>query len=189
MSSLCVFCGSSPGSQVYQDATKRLGEVLAHNGVEVIYGGGKVGLMGLLADAVLADGGRVVGVIPQFLIDLEVAHTGLSELIVVRSMHDRKAEMAARADAFVALPGGFGTLEEFFEVLTWLQLGLHQKPCVLLNIDGFFTPLINFLQSARQAGFIPEATFSMLTVCDTIEELLRVLSSTLTSDGFHESLI
>jgi uncharacterized protein (TIGR00730 family) len=184
--SLCVFCGSASGEPLYQEAAYQLGERLAKSGITLVYGGGNIGLMGILADAVLKHSGRVIGVIPQFLIDLEVAHHGLSELIVVTSMHERKAEMAARANAFVALPGGFGTLEEFFEVLTWLQLGLHDKPCILLNVNGYYAPLLNFLRSPEGAGFISAESMRLINVCDTIDELMSLVSSLPHEDHFQE---
>jgi uncharacterized protein (TIGR00730 family) len=155
----------------------------------VVFGGGKIGLMGVLADAMLQQDGRVIGVIPQFLIDLEVAHHGLSELVVVDSMHGRKAEMASRSDAFVALPGGFGTLEEFFEVLTWLQLGLHQKPCILLNISGFFTPLLHFLRSSAEQGFISSESMSLITICESVDELIERVTSLPHEERFREDQI
>lgn len=140
---LGVFCGSSVGGRpVYAAAAAALGRALAERGVALVYGGGCVGLMGILADATLAAGGHVVGVIPQALVDLEVCHRGLPDLRVVASMHERKALMAELADAFVALPGGIGTLEEFFEVWTWTQLGVHRKPCGLLNVAGYYAPLL-----------------------------------------------
>jgi uncharacterized protein (TIGR00730 family) len=170
----------------HQQSAKELGTRLAQAGIALVYGGGNIGLMGLLADAALVEGGKVVGVIPQFLIDLEVAHHGLSELIKVQSMHERKSEMASRADAFVALPGGFGTLEEFFEVLTWLQLGLHQKPCILLNVENFFTPLLAFLNSAHQSGLISADSMRLVTVCNSIDELMSILGTVPTSNRFNE---
>lgn len=174
---LCVFCGSSVGDSISQTSANELGVRLASENIELIFGGGKIGLMGILADAVLNKGGRVTGVIPQFLIEWEVAHTGLTELIVVESMHDRKATMASLSDAFVALPGGFGTLEEFFEALTWLQLSLHAKPCIVLNVNSFFTPLLDFLQSAFEKGFINESSMKLITVCTTIDELITILKT------------
>ncbi len=138
MQRLCVFCGSSPGANSqYAALARRLGALLARRGLGLVYGGGNVGLMGVLADAVLKDGGHVIGVIPQALVDLEVAHSGLPDLRIVGSMHERKALMADLADGFIALPGGIGTLEEFCEILTWAQLGLHQKPCGLINVAGY----------------------------------------------------
>jgi len=149
MKSVCVFCASSPGARpAYQEAAVSLGQELARRGLQLVYGGGKVGLMGILADAMLEVGGEVVGVIPKALLDKEVGHQGLTELHVVESMHQRKAMMADLADAFIAMPGGFGTLEEFCEMLTWLQLGLHSKPCGLLNIEGFYDPLLALFDRA-----------------------------------------
>ena len=139
---ICVFAGSNAGSRAeYVSAAQDLGRALVSRGIDVVYGGGKVGLMGALADAVLAAGGRIHGVIPEALVAKEVAHAGLTELQIVGSMHERKAAMADGADGFIALPGGWGTLEEFFEVLTWAQLGIHRKPCGLLNISGYFDGL------------------------------------------------
>ncbi len=155
MRRLCVFCGSQPGRRpAYADSAQRLGRLLAERGLGLVYGGGSVGMMGVLADSVLAHGGEVIGVIPQALVDRELAHTGVTDLRVVASMHERKALMAALADAFVALPGGFGTFEEFCEATTWTQLGLHQKPCGLLNVEGFFDPLLELFDHAAREGFI-----------------------------------
>lgn len=154
-----------------------------------MYGGGNIGLMGILADATLEASGEVIGVIPQFLIDLEVAHRSLTKLIVVESMHERKAEMASRADAFVALPGGFGTMEEFFEVLTWLQLDLHNKPCILLNVNGFYTPLLHFLRASHESGFISTSSMDLITVCETIEELMHLILDLPEKDRFREERI
>ncbi len=152
---LCVFCGSSPGSDpAFAEAARSLGGLLATNHIELVYGGGKVGLMGILADAVLARGGHVIGVIPKALVDLEVGHTGLPDLRIVDSMHERKALMADLADGFVALPGGIGTLEEFFEVLTWAQLGFHAKPCGLLDVGDFYAGLLRFLDHAVEQRFL-----------------------------------
>src|SRR6185503_14872599 len=146
MSRLCVFCGSSPGHDpAYGAAAAQLGRVLAERGIGLVYGGGRVGLMGILADAALAAGGEVIGVIPQALLDREIGHRGLTQLRVVDSMHSRKALMGDLADGFIALPGGIGTLEELFEVWTWAQLGLHRKPCGLLDANGFYAPLVDFL--------------------------------------------
>lgn len=155
---VAVFCGSNSGaSPVYADAARALALELVSRDISVVYGGGNVGLMGILADAVLAAGGRITGVIPQSLVAREIAHARLTELVVVESMHERKAIMASRADAFVALPGGFGTFEEFFEVVTWTQLGVHAKPCGLLNAAGFYDPLIAFLDRATAERFIRPA--------------------------------
>lgn len=155
MRRVCVFCGSSRGdSPRFAEAARTLGAALARRGIELVYGGGNVGLMGEIADATLAAGGRAIGVIPRALVDKELAHAGCSELLVVDSMHTRKAKMAELADAFVALPGGFGTFEEFFEVLTWSQLGLHAKPCGVLDVDGYYRPLIALANQATARGFV-----------------------------------
>jgi uncharacterized protein (TIGR00730 family) len=163
--SLCVFCGSSVGSKpAYIGAAIALGKVLAEQKIRLIYGGGRVGLMGTIADATLNNGGEVVGVIPQHLVDREVAHPGLTELRIVQSMHERKAVMAELADAFVAMPGGLGTLEEFFEVWTWGQLGLHRKPYALLNVHGFYDPLVQFIDQLVEQKFVKPEHRKMLIV-------------------------
>ena len=155
MGAICVFCGSSPGfDQVYRESAAELGREIARRQLRLVYGGGNIGLMGALADAALEAGGEVVGVIPQALVDKEVAHRGLSELIIVRTMHERKARMADMADAFVAMPGGFGTFEEFCEVVTWTQLGVHAKPCGVLNVNGFYDPLLALFDRALGDGFL-----------------------------------
>jgi uncharacterized protein (TIGR00730 family) len=160
---ICVFCGSSTGGRpAYAQAARELGAGLAGRGVGLVYGGGKVGLMGVLADAVLGHGGEVIGVIPQGLVDKELAHTGLTELRVVQSMHQRKALMAELSEAFVALPGGYGTLEEFCEMLTWSQLGLHRKPCGLLNVQGFYDPFLAQIDHAVSTRFIRPEHRSLL---------------------------
>lgn len=152
--SLCVFCGSNPGVRPeYAEAARGFGRLLADEGIALVYGGGKVGLMGQVADGALEAGGQVVGVIPYFLRDKELAHPGLTELHVTRSMHERKAMMADRADAFVALPGGFGTFDELFEILTWAQLGVHAKPVGLLDVAGFYQPLMDMIVHAVEQGF------------------------------------
>lgn len=151
----CVFCGSSSGVRPeYTDSAIQLGRLLAQQGIGLVYGGASVGLMGALADAVLAGGGEVIGVMPQFLVDHEIAHHGLAELRVTRSMHERKAQMASLADGFIAMPGGIGTLEEIFEVWTWAQLGRHHKPCALLNTCGFYDGLGAFLDIQVKEGFL-----------------------------------
>jgi hypothetical protein len=176
LSSLCVFCGSSPGAAPeYAEAARDLGRLLAEENIALIYGGASVGLMGALADAVLGRGGRVVGVIPGFMARKEIAHPGLSELVVVDSMHERKAKMGALADGFVALPGGMGTLEEFCEVVTWAQLGLHRKPCGLLNSANYYEPLIAFLDAMAAEGFVRDQHRGLVLAEDTPEKLLRVL--------------
>jgi uncharacterized protein (TIGR00730 family) len=162
---VCVFCGSSPGARPeYTAATAELARVLVADGVGVVYGGAGVGLMGALADAVLEAGGEITGVIPRALVDREVAHRDLSDLRVVGSMHERKALMAELADAFVALPGGIGTLEELFEVYTWAQLGLHRKPCALLNVAGYYDGVVAFLDHAMSERFLNEGTRALLMV-------------------------
>ena len=177
MKRVCVFSGSSPGADLaYRAAANDLGHGLAERGIELVYGGAHVGLMGVVADAALEGGGRVVGVIPQSLVDREVAHTGLSDLRVVDSMHDRKAQMAELADAFVALPGGVGTLEELFEVYTWNQLGLHAKPLGLLNVRGYFDGLARFLDHATAERFVTPQHRAMLLVSEDLGELLDGLA-------------
>jgi uncharacterized protein (TIGR00730 family) len=162
---VCVFCGSSPGARpAYAEATAELARLLVSDGIGVVYGGGAVGLMGVLGDAVLEAGGDVIGVIPQALVDREIGHRGLTELRVVGSMHERKALMAELSDAFVALPGGLGTLEELFEVYTWAQLGLHDKPYGLLDVEDYFAGIIDFLDHAVRERFVPEEHRAMLMV-------------------------
>jgi uncharacterized protein (TIGR00730 family) len=157
MQSICVFCGSSHGVRAqYTASARELGQLLAERGITLVYGGGRVGLMGVLADAVLAAKGRVIGVIPEFLWQREVGHTGLSELHIVHSMHERKALMADLSDAFIALPGGVGTLEEFFEIWTWGVLGLHAKPFGILNVEGFYSALVQHIDRMVTEGFLPE---------------------------------
>jgi uncharacterized protein (TIGR00730 family) len=155
MKRICVFCGSSVGAKpIYAEATRDLGLTLVKQGLGLVYGGGRVGLMGILADTVLAEGGEVTGIIPQGLFTKEVAHEGLTELRFVGSMHQRKAMMVDLSDGFIALPGGFGTTEEFCEVITWAQLGIHHKPCGILNTDGFFTSFLKYLDQAVGERFL-----------------------------------
>lgn len=178
MRRVCVFCGSSVGNQrAYSDAAEALGALLADRGIGLVYGGGNVGLMGVIADAVMARRGHVIGVIPQSLADREIAHTGISELRVVDSMHTRKALMAELADAFIAMPGGVGTFEEFFEVVTWTQLGLHRKPCGLLNVGGFYTPLAAFIDQAVTEGFIRPVHRAAIVVDSDPASLLDTLAT------------
>jgi uncharacterized protein (TIGR00730 family) len=178
MKRLCVFAGSSPGSRPeYQRMAEDLGRALADRQIGLVYGGAKVGLMGVLANAVLASAGQAVGVIPRVLVEKEVAHEGLTELRVVGSMHERKAVMADLADGFVALPGGWGTLEEFFEVLTWGQLGLHRKPCGLLNVGGYFDGLLSFVDHSIHEGFVRREYRSMISVANSPGELLDLLGT------------
>jgi len=155
LNSVCVFCGSSRGARPdYIEASKALAQSMARQNLSLVYGGAHVGIMGAIANELLALGGRVYGVIPEALVDMEVAHTGLTELYVVKDMHARKAKMADLADSFISLPGGLGTLEEMFEVLTWAQLGFHDKPCGLLNVGGFYNDLLRFLDNANEEGFM-----------------------------------
>ena len=155
MKTICVYCGSNAGARpVYADAARALGTRIANEGAAVVYGGGNVGLMGIVADAALAAGGEVIGVIPQQLVDWEVAHQGLTRLEVVASMHTRKMRMFELADAFIALPGGFGTMDEMFEMLTWRQLGLGKKPCAFLDVDGFWQPLMTMMDTMVKERFL-----------------------------------
>jgi uncharacterized protein (TIGR00730 family) len=173
---LCVFCGSSIRvDEAYRAAAVRLGEAIAKAGVTLVYGGGKIGLMGLLADSALTNGGRVVGVIPGFLRDLEVAHDGLTELRVVDSMHERKRVMFELADAFVVLPGGFGTLDEMIEIVTWRQLGLHDKPVLLLDVNGFWQPLRELIRAIVAAGFAHPDHASLLTRASSVDDVFAAL--------------
>jgi len=178
MQRICVFCGSNPGDDpAYLEAARAFGELLAARDLELVYGGGRVGMMGALADAVLEGGGSVIGVIPQALAEKEVAHEDLTQLYLVASMHERKATMAKLSDAFVALPGGFGTLEEFCEVITWAQLGLHSKPCGLLDVGGFWGPLTQFFDRCVGAGFVGEAERELVLVESDPAALLGRLES------------
>src|SRR5271165_4703590 len=170
---LCIFCGSSSGRRpVHEQAVQHVGRLLALRGIELVYGGGNVGLMGALANACLQSGGRVIGVIPQSLVDQEVAHDGLTELRVVGSMHERKFLMAALSDAFLALPGGYGTWEELFEMLTWSQLKIHRKACALLNVDGYYDPLLQMAYQAVEEGFLRGANRELLLADTDVERLL-----------------
>jgi len=165
MRRICVFCGASPGARPeYAQATTELARLLVADGIGVVYGGGGVGLMGALADAMLAEGGEITGVIPRALVDREIAHPEVTDMRVVGSMHERKALMAELADAFVALPGGLGTLEELFEVYTWAQLGLHRKPCALLNVEGYYDGIAGFLADAVEERFLRQEHRDMLLV-------------------------
>jgi uncharacterized protein (TIGR00730 family) len=170
---VCVFCGSQSGARAeYRESARELARTLARRSLTVIYGGGHVGLMGALADETLAQHGRIVGIIPRHLIRPEVVHRGLSELLVVDSMHERKRAMADRSDAFVVLPGGYGTLEEMYEMVTWLQLQLQAKPVGILNIEGYFDRMLEFLRHAAQEGFIRPEHWDLLIVEHTPELLL-----------------
>jgi uncharacterized protein (TIGR00730 family) len=175
MKRICVFAGSNSGSHAgYISATQELGRALVQRHIGLVYGGARVGLMGRLADAVLSAGGHVTGVIPEALVAKEVAHTTLSDLRVVASMHARKSLMADLSQGFIALPGGWGTLEEFFEVLTWGQLGLHQKPCGLLNVQGYFDRLLSFIDHGIEERFVRHENRSMVLVSGDVNELLNL---------------
>ena len=178
MKRVCVFAGSSAGSRdEYQDAARALGRTLAERGIGLVYGGARVGLMGIIADATLTAGGQAIGVIPAALVAREIAHEGLTELRIVSSMHERKALMTDLSDGFIAVPGGWGTLEEFFEVLTWAQLGLHRKPCGLLNVLGYFDGLLSFLEHAVGERFLRREYASMIAVAASPAALLDRLGS------------
>jgi len=175
---LAVFCGSNPGARPeYVEGARALGRLLCQRRVGVVYGGSSVGLMAALAETVLEEGGDIIGVIPKMLVEREVAHRALSDLRIVDSMHERKALMAELSDGFVALPGGIGTLEEFFEIWTWAQLGVHDKPCGLLNIAGYFDPLLEFLDRAVAEKFVRDVHRSMVIVESEPEALLRRFES------------
>ena len=174
--SLCVYCGSNNGfSPVYKDAAIALGDALADAGITLVYGGSSVGLMGVIADRVLARGGNAIGVIPQALVDKELAHNDLTELHVVASMHARKDKMAELADGFIAMPGGMGTLEELFEMLTWAQLGFHRKSCAVLNVDGYYDGILNFIDGAISQGFIRDEHRHLLISHDEPAALLQLM--------------
>ncbi|HST19032.1 MAG TPA: TIGR00730 family Rossman fold protein [Gaiellaceae bacterium] len=173
MERVCVFCGASSGRvPAYADAARSFGDAAARRGLGLVFGGGRVGLMGAVADAALAAGGEVIGVIPQNLVDRELAHEGVTRLEIVESLHERKARMAELADAFVALPGGFGTLDELLEQLTWSQLGLHASPVGLLDVEGYWRPLIALARHATEEGFVRESDLAAIAVADDAEALL-----------------
>lgn len=173
---VCVFCGSGDGARPEYVATAReLGRTIAQSGYGLIYGGACVGLMGAIADAALEAGGEVVGVIPDVIMDREIGHCGLTELCVVRTMHERKALMAERADAFVALPGGYGTMDEFIEIVTWAQLKIHSKPCVLVNLNGYYDGLLKFLDTAVAEGFISCQNRGLMQLARDAQETLELV--------------
>jgi len=175
---ICVFCGSSFGSRpAYREAAEAVGRLLCRRGIELVYGGTNVGLMGALADACLGGGGRVIGVIPQALVDKELAHGGLTELRVVRSMHERKSLMADLSDAFLALPGGYGTWDELCEALTWTQLGIQRKACALLNVSGYYDAFLEFADRAVSEGFLRDVNRDLLLSDDDPARLLDRLAS------------
>ena len=173
---ICVFCGSAVGARAeYAAAAGELGRAMAERGYGMVFGGGSVGLMGVAADAALAAGGEVVGVIPDVIVDREIGHSGVTELRVVRTMHERKAAMADSADAFIALPGGFGTMDEFMEIVTWAQLGIHSKPCVMVNVAGYYDGLLRFMDVAVEEGFIRAENRALVRVARDAAEALEIV--------------
>ena len=183
MKRICVFCGSNKGVRpVFASAAHKLAVLLAERQLELVYGAGNVGLMGEIADAVLAAGGKVIGVIPQLLVDKEVAHRGLSDLRIVNTMHERKALMAELSDGFIAMPGGFGTFEEFCEIVTWGQLGLHRKPSALLNVDGYYDPLLALFDHGVSEGFLRPVHRSLVISNSDPEALLEQMESFVPQD-------
>jgi uncharacterized protein (TIGR00730 family) len=178
LKSICVFCGSSEGNDTtIIEAAKQLGETFANNGVTLIYGAAKIGVMGIIAKSTLDSNGKVIGIIPEFLKNKEVAHLGLSELYTTQNMHDRKLKMQELSDGFIALPGGMGTLEELFEILTWLQLGLHSKPIGLLNLNHFYDDLLTLLENMVRKGFLSMDNFELLLVDNKIDSLLEKMKN------------
>lgn len=176
--SLCVLCGSREGNDpAYREAAIRLGMLMVRHGIRLIYGGGSIGLMGIVADAVLAAGGEVTGVIPDFLIRREAGHSRLSELIITGSMHDRKRRMFEMADAFVVLPGGLGTLDETFEIITWKQIRLHDRPIVVLDVGNYWAPLRTVIQAAIDAGFAPPEILDLLCFVSTPDDIFEVIAA------------
>jgi uncharacterized protein (TIGR00730 family) len=184
MQSVCVFCGANSGSDpIYSHAAQSFGESLAKRRIELVWGGGKVGLMGVVADAVHTHGGRSYGVIPGFMADRELAHPDATEMLVVDTMHTRKATMADCSDGFVALPGGFGTLDEFFEIATWAQLHIHLKPIGLLNVKGYFEPLLAMMQHMVREGFVKQQYLDQIYVAETAEALLDLMQKHQPAEG------
>jgi uncharacterized protein (TIGR00730 family) len=178
MKRITVFCGSSSGTDaIFEEQATLLGKTMAAQNIDLVYGGANVGLMGAVADGVLSGGGKVFGVLPHFLQEKELAHIHLTELILVATMHERKTKMDELSDGVIALPGGFGTMEEFFEMLTWAQLGLHKKPIAILNVDGFYDELISLLQTMVIKGFLKEVNQKMLLISDNIEDLLTQMKN------------
>lgn len=178
MKRITVFCGSSFGNEPkFEEQAHRLGQTLAKNNIELVYGGARVGLMGAVADGALKEGGKVIGVLPDFLKTKEIAHEGLTELHIVKSMHERKTKMNDLSDGVIALPGGYGTLEELFEMLTWAQLGLHKKPIGILNVNGFYNALIDLIQHMVNSSLLKPVNQQMLLISDTIDDLLIKMKS------------
>ncbi|MCH4244115.1 TIGR00730 family Rossman fold protein [Acinetobacter gerneri] len=178
MNSIAIFCGSALGTDaIFEKVARLTGETIAKKGKTLVYGGGRSGLMGIVADSALAAGGQVIGVIPQGLVDRELAHPHLTELYVVKDMHERKTKMADLSDGFIALPGGAGTLEEIFEQWTWAQLGIHLKPCAFLNVEGFYNDLFKFIQLTTDKGFTKSRFTDMLIESESIEEILNIFEN------------
>src|SRR5262249_23248571 len=178
MTRISIFCGSNTGFRTaYADAARAMGQALIRRGIGLVYGGGCVGLMGTIADAVMKGGGEVIGVIPDALVERELAHGDISQLIIVRSMHDRKAKMAELSDAFIAMPGGYGTFEEFCEIITWAQLGLHRKPCGILNVEGYYDPLLALFDRAVPEGFLRPTNRQLVIEESDPDRLLGTLGS------------
>jgi uncharacterized protein (TIGR00730 family) len=178
MNRICVFCGSSSGIHPrYAEAARTLGSALVRRGIGLVYGGGNVGLMGIIADAVMDAGGEVIGVIPEALVERELAHNDVTQMIVVRSMHERKAKMAELSNGFVAMPGGYGTFEEFCEIITWAQLGLHRKPCGILNVNGYYDPLMKLFDHAVAEGFLRSANRQLVLEESDPERLLTTMAT------------
>jgi len=190
LDSVCVFCGASPGNKpVYRQAALDLGRSLAQQQISLVWGGGKVGLMGAVADGVLAHGGTALGVIPTFMMEKELAHPGATDMLEVDSMHARKALMAERADGFIALPGGLGTFDELFEIMTWAQLHIHAKPIGLLNVNGYFDALLAMVQHAVQEGFVKASNLALFTVADEPLALLAQMRQAVHPAGdWHDKL-
>ena len=183
METICIFAGSSVGNRkIYSDTAKDLATSIIDHGYKIVFGGGNVGLMGILADAALTAGGHITGIITEQLNEVEVGHTGLSELVIVQSMHERKKEMAERSDAVICMPGGVGTWEEFFESLTWNQLGLQSKPIILLNLDDYYALLSEFVEHAVEEGFLPRSTANELVFVDSISEAMEQLKQYVPKD-------
>ncbi len=176
ISTLCVYCGSAKGAKSHLDNARKLGRQLAERSITLVYGGGRVGVMGQIADATLAAGGEVVGIIPRFLDEYEIGHTQVTRLEVVDSMHERKARMAELSDGFVILPGGIGTLEELFETLTWKQLGLHTKPIVIVDLDGYWQPVRHLLDSIIEQGYARPENAELLTFVDKVDDVFPALA-------------
>src|SRR5262245_12853359 len=177
MNRICIFCGSSTGFRpLYADVARAMGRALTQRRLGLVYGGGCVGLMGTIADAVMQDGGQVIGVIPQALVERELAHGDVTEMIVVHSMHERKAKMAELSSGFIAMPGGYGTFEEFCEIITWAQLGLHRKPCGILNVDGYYDPLLTLFDQAVAEGFVHATNRQLVIEGTDPDRLLDMLA-------------